>query len=520
MDEASRGPLGAISILTSRTGGFLANLGAFVTLCMIVFGPFLQQLVDYPTRDVEQPELKAVAPQNLNFTLLQSNEYDSQLMRSLVNAGLVFSSAVLKQTPKCPTARCSWEKYKSVGWCSECRSVAAAGYHLQDCNVKKYLSMPHWNKPFCNLVFDDAETQSWSPPFLMALTNSTNSTSEDTQKADTLSHITSALWASPPVREFVTDNGASIRDPLVVFKHASFSRNEEVCENLHKSRDNALRVDYVSECFLSLCENEYIANTTEGITSLNRTSTDYGTVFTPDPSAFVDSSSQLRTDDLLCWRPGDGPEDLTLNSLDEGLTILNESERLFCPIQNYPRSIRPHVPTESRSVWYFDDTHASADRGDFPTFADVQNSIFPSNNNSDPQGPSGGNFSSKLEGVAAALTSYGLSKSIHSVTGKVFLPQSYVRVRWLWIELPGLLELASVALLLSTVIYTRCLGVPIWKSSILAICYHRIEELHETGRIALLSEMEQASGDSSVQFLRSEEDSEFVLRRFPSKNSN
>lgn len=130
MDEASRGPLGAISLLASRSGGSLASFGAAITLCMIAFGPFLQQLVDYPTRDVEQPVLNATAPQNLGFTLLTSNEHESQLMRSLVNAGLVFNSQVLTQTPRCPTARCSWQNFKSVGWCSKCRGLADTAYYL------------------------------------------------------------------------------------------------------------------------------------------------------------------------------------------------------------------------------------------------------------------------------------------------------------------------------------------------------------------------------------------------------
>lgn len=37
MDEASKGPLGAFWILVSWTGGSLATLGAFITICTIAF---------------------------------------------------------------------------------------------------------------------------------------------------------------------------------------------------------------------------------------------------------------------------------------------------------------------------------------------------------------------------------------------------------------------------------------------------------------------------------------------------
>jgi hypothetical protein len=37
MDEASRGPLGAIKVLAKWAGGPLATLGAVITVCMIAF---------------------------------------------------------------------------------------------------------------------------------------------------------------------------------------------------------------------------------------------------------------------------------------------------------------------------------------------------------------------------------------------------------------------------------------------------------------------------------------------------
>ena len=51
-DDASRGPAGAIILLFGRPQTILAKLGAIVTVLALVFDPFVQQLVTYPSRTV------------------------------------------------------------------------------------------------------------------------------------------------------------------------------------------------------------------------------------------------------------------------------------------------------------------------------------------------------------------------------------------------------------------------------------------------------------------------------------
>lgn len=68
LDDASRGPLGALSALLSFTGGGLAALGSVIILFLVVFSPFLQQLIDYPLRNTTQPHAAALAPQLLAYT--------------------------------------------------------------------------------------------------------------------------------------------------------------------------------------------------------------------------------------------------------------------------------------------------------------------------------------------------------------------------------------------------------------------------------------------------------------------
>lgn len=48
-DDASRGPLGSMTVLFTRAGWSLISVGAFVTVLATVFDPFVQQLLNYPS---------------------------------------------------------------------------------------------------------------------------------------------------------------------------------------------------------------------------------------------------------------------------------------------------------------------------------------------------------------------------------------------------------------------------------------------------------------------------------------
>jgi len=120
---------------------------------------------------------------------------------------------------------------------------------------------------------------------------------------------------------------------------------------------------------------------------------------------------------------------------------------------------------------------------------------------------------SELADLATSLTNYGTISSNQNAIGKALSPIVTVRARWQWITLPALLQLASAALFFSTVLYSRYTRVPIWKSSLLAIYYHQIDGLQENKASLLLSDMDKASNDASVQISRSGDDRGFVVRR-------
>lgn len=140
LDEASRGPLGSLIILLLAVGGWLAILGGMITVLMIVFGPLLQQIVQYPTPMAEITTGEAIVKQNLNYTSIGSMssmfylpgedlgisvQYDAlgAELNNVIKAGLYSDPQLLEQEPVCTTSDCLWEPCKSIGWCTECEDV-------------------------------------------------------------------------------------------------------------------------------------------------------------------------------------------------------------------------------------------------------------------------------------------------------------------------------------------------------------------------------------------------------------
>ena len=67
MDSASRGPMGAMQMVALWTGGTLAAAGGILTVLLVAFSPFLQQLLEYSLRDAHTPSPDAWVPQNLGY---------------------------------------------------------------------------------------------------------------------------------------------------------------------------------------------------------------------------------------------------------------------------------------------------------------------------------------------------------------------------------------------------------------------------------------------------------------------
>jgi hypothetical protein len=119
-----------------------------------------------------------------------------------------------------------------------------------------------------------------------------------------------------------------------------------------------------------------------------------------------------------------------------------------------------------------------------------------------------------MEVMANVLTTFGLNATTSKVTGYTIIPEAYVHVRWHWMVFPVALELATLTLFIMVVVHSRREGVPIWKSSILAII-HSVEELRNerSPPTERLSDMQSAAKATGVGLWKSEDGLHRMARR-------
>ena len=180
-----------------------------------------------------------------------------------------------------------------------------------------------------------------------------------------------------------------------------------------------------------------------------------------------------------------------------------KGQRAFCPVESYALTSRDYLSDQFSEDIYVVLPEAGDDE---PLQANVSSLM--SRQNADTVGPtSSRNLSQRLEGIANALTNYGLRTTNDTVEGDATMEGSYVRIRWQWIVLLAFLEVASLALLILTMIHSRRKDVPLWKSSVLALIYHGVDELRgqETLAAERLSGMEVTAKTTDVQLVKSED---------------
>lgn len=122
-DDASRGPWGSVMILLrgSRKGCFALSLGAIITVLSLAFDPFIQQILQFPVRQVGDGSSTAVVEQAVLPFKPSDNVPDSFI--TAIETG--FWSENFDLSPNCPSGNCTWPPFKSAGWCSRCENVTS-----------------------------------------------------------------------------------------------------------------------------------------------------------------------------------------------------------------------------------------------------------------------------------------------------------------------------------------------------------------------------------------------------------
>lgn len=122
--------------------------------------------------------------------------------------------------------------------------------------------------------------------------------------------------------------------------------------------------------------------------------------------------------------------------------------------------------------------------------------------------PSLDNFQATMAGMTQSVTTRlrqgdGISVNMGPANGTVYRTQTCIRVEWVWLALPAGLLLLTIVFLLLTIVKTRSRQALVWKSSIFALLFSRLDQ-KTTGRqadgpVASLEEMKAAAGRMTVR---------------------
>jgi hypothetical protein len=507
MDEASRGPVGAVGVIAFWTGANLAAMGSFVTILMIAFSPFVQQLVEYLSRNTIQPDAIALAPQNLVYANMNNLE-------EVTEAGTWSVQKSFDEEPICPTSQCLWPRFQSIGWCNKCENLMHSAT-LSNCKLSTMVQNKTELSRYCVLDLGNGANTSllksglekiegYEPPAGLEYSVTFEFTEESIWPVGDGGYtdlIHSNYNFSTPLMENdkVYSEYISVYNPLMVFGHV---KTEEIKladtrEDLHY---DILRIVNASQCILTVCEKSLLLKKVDGTTTWADESTNYGNMFGTVVEVPLAPERRPYPVSMLCWQAEGGQNNFT--ALDkESFSYFNESKRAFCNLHLFTGAVEGHLVGESTSKGFIVGKNSRSRFTKRTSYTVGRNSTR--------------SLSQRLESIAAALTNYGLATTNDTVRGDAYAEESYVHVRWQWIILPAFLELAILVLLVLTIVHSRREDVPIWKLSVLALMYHGVDKLHDRGTLASerLSGMELIAKAADVQLVKNEDGANSLAMR-------
>lgn len=253
IDDASRGLSGAASMLASRTGGYFTAFGSVIMLLMIAFGPFFQQLLEYPTRSPRTLSDEARALQNLNYTYYDQYTDGHEVLKSATMAGLYvdLQASSFIRTPTCPTAHCEWDNYQTVEWCSECEDVTSAA-KLGDCDFKGHIIDHAHNRSdglftFCNVTLGK------NVPYPLMQRSWTNELAARYLKRYDLlkfTYATEAIWTLNRLDNLSLDVNSSLLEMGRVFVNYTWNDRDG------NTTLDAIEVVEAEHCMITFCDRE------------------------------------------------------------------------------------------------------------------------------------------------------------------------------------------------------------------------------------------------------------------------
>lgn len=468
-DEASRGPWGALTLLQhSRLS--VASLGALVTLLLLGFDPFIQQLITTPDRVLSYQAGSTAVSKASTFDqyaqLNAASEVNNTLARlsgvsvvpkilSTVSSAASNQGQIVNFETSCPTANCTWPSFKSLGLCSTCMNVTDYARNNWRCEDGPSVTVANitGNNRTCSYNLPNS---AWTYQYLIF--------GNGTEHLEVGGELRLNVWTTMKDQTTFSDNTFLLVSSLKLENAANLVPGigrEQVLE--------------ATECALAMCVEEHDLSTSLGIRSHTVKSTQQPFSMKTDATATP-------------FLPASDIKSVQIDGVTYSVDGLLTLPAVLGDIQE---TLEGNV-TVSYTVTSKPGSAVEYDGGPDRSSA-LASSFY-----------AGQNFTQAVENIATSVSRYIRGLSEDTTIGQAHNLQVYVKVKWEWLAFPVVLVVSGLALLVVAIIQTSRSGLEVWKSSSLPLWFHgpqnrRINSLGgPLERANTLVEMEKEAGQIQV----------------------
>lgn len=409
-------------------------MGATITILALAFEPFFQQIVSFPARDINV-DVSTVAVSRtyrpdddvgVRFRITLDSDIRGPKSMMLAVEESTLRNATTRPAPSvCPTGRCNWTSYDSLGVCHRCVDLSNLPRYI--CENGSSLPGRRWENICGYRLNNTFITGKYGYKFKYSLGTSAFLVGEqDASDA----RIPDQFWNSTVFM--------NVPSPILDF-YIAYTPG-----GLDAVRQNVTPI--LQECLFHWCIKTYEASYGEGRLYEKLVSTYAGLPNVKEPEV---------------------PEALRRFLFADG------------------RMQSPAFNMTSKDIVYNIPENVTKQLG-YAVFSTLPSRITYGEADNDGQFPGKWNFpqvapyktDSILGDIAEAMTNnMRASKTgTEQISGNAWTTENFVEIRWVWISLPGVVLLSTLAFVGITAFRSHKNQFPVWKSSALVTLLHGLTE--------------------------------------------
>lgn len=474
LDQASRGPWGAMQVFW-HVASLLPMLGAILVIFSLAIDPFAQQILAFPSREVVVfngsatiqraheyfPQWASQAYSNGFNNWYRIRQLDPNMQLAVLN-GLAQKGTALD--PKCPSSRCEYPEFATLGICSTCQDVTEESN--QTCVSVPESALSYHGPVMPEGALADAPVNcTYSSPNGLKINPLPTSFAIQGKDSYKVSRVPwNSVTSTSLFTQLIEEKDGNATDILQMLA-AQYPERENYVIYTPENSTKPEKKPSLSQCSVYFCEQQFPNST--------YTSSDHKS---PQPSR----SQALEFDFARQLQPVEGPiADIKALYM---FHPLNESK------------------TYSTNSTYTIETETMSDLVELlqSLFNITENGFGNSNKQGTPMAvlATSQNISESMDSMATSMTNVIRQNLAAShVPGQLYYNETFIQVRWPWIIYPVALIVISIVFMSTTAVANR--GQPVlWKSSIFPLLLGELEVTPEKQKIANLRHMEEIYHES------------------------